>query len=113
MRIDAETAAALGLFVTKIKEQYDIAEIILFGSRARGTHGPHSDADVAVILLGIPGNFVQTKFSLDDLAFEVLLDTGIRIQPLPIWEVEWQHPGEYSNPRLLENIKRDGIIITG
>ena len=87
MRIDAETATALGLFVTKIKEQYDIAEIILFGSRARHTHKPHSDADVAVILHGAPGEFITTKLAMADFAYEVLLDTGIRIQPFPIWKI--------------------------
>jgi antitoxin ChpS len=46
---------------------------------------------------------------MDDLAYDVLLDTGIRIQPLPIWEDEWEHPEAYSNPLLLKNIEREGI----
>ena len=46
---------------------------------------------------------------MDDLAYDVLLDSGIRIQPLPIWEEEWNHPEAYSNPRLLYNIEHDGI----
>jgi hypothetical protein len=36
-------------------------------------------------------------------------ETGIRIQPLPIWEEEWAHPEAYSNPRLLQNIEREGV----
>lgn len=44
-----------------------------------------------------------------DLAYDVLLETGIRIQPLPIWEEEWVHPEAYSNPRLLHNIRREGV----
>ena len=44
-----------------------------------------------------------------DLAYDVLLETGIRIQPLPIWEEEWEHPEAYSNPHLLPNIAREGI----
>jgi antitoxin ChpS len=46
---------------------------------------------------------------LADVAYAVLLETGIRIQPLPVWEVEWAHPECYSNPQLLANIARDGI----
>ena len=42
-----------------------------------------------------------------DIAFEVLLETGIRVQPLPVWEDEWQHPENYSNPRLLANIAKE------
>jgi antitoxin ChpS len=44
-----------------------------------------------------------------DLAYDILLETGIRIQPLPIWEEEWAHPDAYSNPHLLHNIEREGI----
>ena len=44
-----------------------------------------------------------------DLAYDVLLETGVRIQPLPIWEEEWAHPEGYSNPRLLQNIERQGV----
>ncbi len=86
-----------------------MAGVILFGSRARKSHRPDSDANVAVLLHGRPGRFVTTKLAMTDLAYDVLLETGIRIQPLPIWEEEWEHPETYSNPRLLRNIEREGI----
>jgi hypothetical protein len=38
----------------------------------------------------------------NDLAYDVLLETGIRIQPLPIWKIEWDYPENYSNPALLK-----------
>ncbi|MFL9867615.1 nucleotidyltransferase [Paraburkholderia fungorum] len=44
-----------------------------------------------------------------DEAFDVLLDTGIRISPLVLREGEWQRPETYSNPALLANIARDGV----
>jgi hypothetical protein len=44
-----------------------------------------------------------------DEAFDVLLETGVRIQPLPIWEDEWADPDHYANPRLLKNIAREGL----
>lgn len=96
-------------FIEKVASQYDLAGAILFGSRARNTHRSDSDADVAVLLRGHPGKFVMTKLAMDDLAYDVLLEMGIRIQPLPIWEEEWNHPETYSNPRLLHNIEREGI----
>jgi hypothetical protein len=46
-----------------------------------------------------------------DIAFDVLLETGVLISPLPIWSDEWEHPENYSNPALLHNIERDGIRI--
>lgn len=87
----------------------DFAGLILFGSRARNTHRADSDADVVVLLRGSPGKFIATKLAMDDLAYDVLLDTGIRIQPLPVWESEWNQPENYSNPWLLKNIANEGI----
>jgi predicted nucleotidyltransferase len=106
---DPATLAALQAFVQKISTRSDFSSAILFGSRARHSHHTESDADVAVLLSGVPEKFIATKFAMDDLAYEVLLETGIRIQPLPIWQTEWEHPENYSNPRLLKNIAREGI----
>lgn len=61
-------------------------------SRASQSHRPDSDANVAVLPHGHPGQFIATKPALADLAYDVLLNTGIRIPPLPIWEEEWEHP---------------------
>lgn len=107
--LDPDTQRAVRAFISRVAVHYDFAGAVLFGSRARGTNRPDSDADVAVLLHGRPGKFVPTKFEMADIAYEVLLETGIRIQPLPIWEEEWEHPERYSNPLLLHNIEREGI----
>ena len=107
--IDTETEQAARAFIAKVAGQYDLAGAILFGSRARKSHRPDSDADIAVLLHGHPGKFISTKLAMADIAYDVLLETGIRIQPLPIWEDEWAHPEAYSNPSLLHNIDREGI----
>ncbi len=106
---DAAAAAALRAFVQKVSMRPDFLEAILFGSRARRSHQTDSDADVAILLSGTPDKFVPTKMAMDDLAYEVLLETGVRIQPLPVWQSEWEHPENYSNPHLLKNIGREGI----
>ncbi|MCL7942927.1 nucleotidyltransferase domain-containing protein [Marinobacter sp. ATCH36] len=83
----------------------------MFGSRARGDYQTESDADVAVILRGEPGDFVETKLAMADMAYDVLLETSVRIQPFLVWETEWENPASYSNPDILNNIAREGIII--
>ncbi|WP_278351297.1 MULTISPECIES: nucleotidyltransferase family protein [Marinobacter] len=98
-------------FREKLAGRFDIVQMILFGSRARGDYHDESDADVAVILAGQPGNFVETKMEMAGLAFDVLLDTGVLIQALPIWERERASPRDYSNPELLENLAMDGIVL--
>lgn len=107
----AETMTASRGFAELVGRAYRTQQIILFGSRARGTEHSESDADVAVILQGAVGRFIKTKMAMNDLAYDVLLQTGIRIQPLPIWEAEWAHPETYSNPHLLHNIAREGIAL--
>lgn len=108
-RIDPETERAARLFLRRIAGKFDLADAILFGSRARQTHRPDSDADLAVVLRGAHQRFLTTKLVLADFAFDVLLETGVRIQPFPLWEDEWRHPESYSNPDLLANIAREGV----
>jgi predicted nucleotidyltransferase len=107
--LDPATEQAAKLFLRSLAGRFDWVRAILFGSRARRTFQPDSDADVALVLRGKPQRFLPTKLALADIAFDVMLETGIRIQPFPIWEDEWQHPETYSNPRLLENIAREGV----
>ena len=106
--VDSETAQAARAFIDALGDRFDVAEARLFGSRARGTHAPESDVDVAVLLKGARGDFVATKLAMADIAFDAMLETGLLVEPLPIWLDEWNRPGDHSNPRLLENIARDG-----
>jgi uncharacterized protein len=108
-KIDPATQHALDLFAERIAAKLDVIDLVLFGSRARGEHRQDSDADVAVLLRGEHHRLLPTKLAMADEAFDVLLETGIRIQPLPIWEDRWSHPGRFSNPRLIENIAREGL----
>jgi predicted nucleotidyltransferase len=110
-QIPASTLQATRAFAARVAHAYPSQQAILFGSRARDTAHDESDADVAVILSGPPGHFVHTKMAMNDIAYDILQDTGIRIQPLPVWETEWAHPDSYSNPQLLHNIAREGIAL--
>ncbi|WP_218569051.1 nucleotidyltransferase domain-containing protein [Pseudomonas sp. A-1] len=109
--LDRETEAAARRFLSLIADRYDIAGALLYGSRARGTHRPDSDADLAVILPGEHQHFLSAKLAMADVAFDVLLETGILISPLPIWLDEWKHPENYSNPALLHTIAAEGIPV--
>ena len=75
---------------------------------ARGTHGKGSDADVAVFLNGEVRRF-DTLMDMSDVTFDVMLETDVLIDPLPLHMEDWEHPENYSNPVLLRNIDREGI----
>jgi uncharacterized protein len=108
-RIDHDTEEAVRRFLTLIADRYDMAGAIVYGSRARGTHRPDSDADVAVLLRGEHQRVLRTTLVMADVAYDVLLETGVNISPLPVWLDEWEHPENYANPALLHNIAREGV----
>lgn len=83
----------------------------LFGSYARGEDREESDVDVAVILSDMPASLIDTKLALADIAYDVLLETGVLIQPLPLLLDEWEHPERHLNPRLVNNIHREGRLL--
>ncbi|MDR2154416.1 MAG: nucleotidyltransferase domain-containing protein [Burkholderiaceae bacterium] len=107
--LDRATEQAVRRFSALIANRYDMAEAIVYGSRARGTHRPDSDADVAVLLRGQQRRLLPAKLDMADVAFDVLLETGVLISPLPIWMDEWKHPENHPNPALLRHIDREGI----
>lgn len=96
-------------FLEKLRATYDVSRAIMFGSRARGDSRPDSDLDLAVIIHGKRGDFIDTKLDMAGLAFDVLMETGVLIQALPIWEDDFTHPEQFPNPALMRNIAREGI----
>lgn len=108
--INPATASAIKRFADLVASHHiPVAQTILFGSQARGTAHELSDADVALILPGDKKPSKKIRMDLNDLAYEVLLETGVIIQPIPISQTDWLHPETYSNPRLLHNISREGV----
>jgi predicted nucleotidyltransferase len=110
--INQATLDAIKLFSSLVAAHHIAVEkTILFGSQARGTAHDLSDADVALILPGDARPSTKTRMALNDLAYDILLDTGVIIQPIPIAHTDWLHPEAYSNPRLLHNISREGVML--
>jgi len=103
-----ERIAALA-FLARIRGTYDVARAIMFGSRARGDHRPDSDLDLAVVLNGQRGDFIDTKLDMAGVAFDVLMETGVLVQAFPIWDGDLEHPERFTNPALIQNIVEDGV----
>ena len=107
--VDETVEKAIRRFLSLLEGEFPVEGAYLFGSRARGSHSPDSDADVAVILGGEPRRFLPVKLAMVDVAYDVLLDTGVDISPLPVWRCEWNDPDGYPSPALLRNIAGEGI----
>ena len=62
-----------------------------------------------MILEGRPGDRYKAVRDMGDAAYDAMMETGIYISPLPLWESELERPELFGNPALIENIKREGV----
>jgi predicted nucleotidyltransferase len=83
--------------IREIGRNYPIEQIVLFGSRARGDHKPVSDIDLAVLLLPESNCTGRLTSDLEDL------NTLFKIDTIFI--------NENIDPKLLENIKKEGVLL--
>ena len=105
---------ALDDYVAAVRKHYGarLVDILIFGSRARGDARPDSDADLAVILEDGDWKLWDEKIFLSGLAYDVLLDVGLDIQPWPIRRSAWDSPEEHRNRSFIEAVHRDGRHVT-
>jgi uncharacterized protein len=110
---DPVVREALQCLDRRLRERFgrDYVRLILFGSRARGDHTPDSDADVAVVMrIPIEDRWRLTCEIIDE-TYPILLDTGLYIEAWPLEERELGDPDKASNPALLGNILKDGVVV--
>ncbi len=107
--IDAATKRALRDFLREVESRYSVVETRLYGSRARGDFEPDSDADIAVVLKGRRGDRTAVVQDMAVIAFHVMMDTSVMVEGLPLWEDEFVDPLVFPNPKLIENIRREGV----
>jgi len=84
------------------------AEIILYGSRARGDAEPESDYDL-LILTDEEATLEREDFFRRQL-FAIELETGTVLTVIQLGRKNWISP-LYSTMPLYQNIKREGIIL--
>lgn len=108
--MDQITERAARLFLQRVRQRYaPRTEAWVFGSQARQSANAASDVDIAVLLPGATGARADAAIDMAGIAFDVMLETGVLVDPLPLWEEEWTHPERFANPALLANIQRDGV----
>jgi len=108
-QLDQDTGRAARAFMRRLEGRYAVRQAFLFGSRARGAHSPDSDADIAVVLNGARGDRTAAALDMAGIAFDVLLETGVLVEALPLWEEEMRSPELFSNPGLIQSIAREGV----
>jgi predicted nucleotidyltransferase len=93
----------------KVNELDSTAEVILYGSRARGDNKRDSDWDVMILLnrKNVDKKVEQTfRHHLLDIELEIGVPVSVFVYSKSDWE------GKYSITPLFKSIKKEGIFIT-
>jgi len=92
-----------------LKEVYgdELAELVLFGSYARGDQKTESDLDVAVVFRDRHAQTFEDKVHTSRLASQLSLKYGLLLSPL----TTSLHKKQTSMQGVYQEIRREGIVI--
>jgi uncharacterized protein len=88
--------------------EYPAAEVLLFGSRARGDATEISDWDFLILLEGKVSD--AEKIRLHTHIFQLELETGELINPIIHTRQEWRNPLIQATP-LYKNVVQEGVLL--
>lgn len=97
----------LSLIKAKVSQKDPDAEVVLFGSRARGDAKKESDWDI-LILLDVDAVSRELEKEFREAIFEVELQTGGGISTFVFSKSEWNTKHAYT--LFYENVKRDRVL---
>ena len=83
------------------------AEVILFGSRARGDGGGDSDWDILVLCPTVTPDIYHR---MHQALYDVELDADVVINPLILHRQEWR-AGRYREHPLRERVMQEGAVL--
>lgn len=92
--INKDIKNSIDQFIEKIKNQYNVTAIILFGSYAKGTENEDSDIDIAVI-----SDDFEDIYDCMAVLMGMTWDIDARIEPHPITKEDYEN---VSNPFVKE-----------
>lgn len=91
-----------------VKKQDPEAEVILFGSQARGANNKYSDWDI-LILVNAQHIGRDTEKAYRDAIFDVQLETGEAISTFVFSKEEWHQ--KHAMTPLYDNVQKEGVLL--
>jgi predicted nucleotidyltransferase len=89
-----------------LRDRFDVAEIVLFGSKARGTAGPYSDLDLLILTRGQPTQ--RDRLAMSDALYELELEREVLFGRLVVGQDDWYN-GVYQVLAIRSEVERDGV----
>jgi len=83
------------------------AEVVFFGSRARGEVAPESDWDILILADNVT---YELKDKICAALYDLELENEIIINPLTLDKREWTS-GLFSRHPIHRNVEREGMVI--
>ena len=88
----------LKLLCSLFARHKEIEQVILYGSRARGTHKPFSDVDITLLGIGLTRSHLSRLMAdLDESSLPYFFDISLF--------------AKLTNPDLIEQIERTGVVL--
>ena len=88
----------LNLLRTLFARQKEIEQVILYGSRAKGTHKPFSDVDITLLGIGLSRSHLNRLMAdIDESSLPYFFDISIL--------------SKITNPDLKEQIEKTGVVL--
>ena len=88
----------LKLLCSLFARHKQIEQVILYGSRARGTHKPFSDVDITLLGIGLTRSHLSRLMAdLDESSLPYFFDISLF--------------AKLTNPDLIEQIERTGVVL--
>lgn len=97
----------LNQFAATVRQQFPEAQILAFGSRARGDAQPDSDLDVCVVLETVDRTIWK---AISHMAWEVGFANDLLITTVKCSRQQFES-SPFSISPLVQNIRREGIAV--
>lgn len=94
------------IFISRIHQRFPEAEIIAFGSRARGNASDESDFDICIVL---NHNDFMTNDMISTIAWETGFENDCVITTVIMNEYQFKE-GPMSESALVKNIRGEGVF---
>ena len=109
--VDEQTRSVAAAVKAALRQRFGsrLAEVFVFGSRARGDHRADSDLDVAVLLHDTAIPLSRVDRELLDVTYPVEIESGIHIQAWALPAAGLDAGASGFRARLVSTIRREGV----